>query len=346
MSYSFIQYFSPKNRLVLYKILSDLIDEGVPIYDALVLINSKEGHKVYGSGFISKLDEIIQKMKSSASVAEVLTGLVPPQDLLIINAAEKTGQLSKGLRMIIRILEINKEIKSLVIQSLLPPTILFLVVLFVIMGYTQEVFPTFLNVLPIGEWPYVTRLLYDFGSYLVAGGLIHIILFVFLIIGLISVSMPILSGAFRTNVLDKLPPYNYYKDIQLGLFLRMLSSLLVTGVPMMEAIDLMKYKSTPWLSSHLHVFTQNMKLGKSYKDALDTGFMTNDILLTIKVYSGLDAFSDVVTKMADKSEEGVIQKINRLSTILKNVSLIVLACVVLWIFAAIFNLVDKLGSTL
>ncbi len=73
--------------------------------------------------------------------------------------------------------------------------------------------------------------------------------------------------------------------------------------------------------------------------------MSNDILLTIKVYSGLDAFSDVVTKMADKSEEGLILKINRLSTILKNASLIVLACVVLWIFAAIFNLVDKLGSS-
>ncbi len=345
MSYSFIQYFSPKNRLVLYKILADLIDEGVPIYDALVLINSKEGYKVYGRGFIAKLDEVIQKMKNSASIAEVLTGLVPPQDLLIINAAERTGQLSKGLRMIIRILEINKEITSLVIQSLLPPIILFLVVLLVIMGYTQEVFPTFLNVLPIAEWPYVTRLLYDFGSYLVAGGLIYIILFVFIMIGFISASMPILRGAFRTNVLDKLPPYNYYKDIQLGLFLRMLSSLLVTGVPMMEAIDLMKYKSTPWLGSHLHVFTQNMKLGKSYKDALDTGFMSNDILLTIKVYSGLDAFSDVVTKMADKSEEGLILKINRLSTILKNASLIVLACVVLWIFAAIFNLVDKLGSS-
>lgn len=346
MNFSFIQYFSPKNRIVLYTILADLIDEGVPLFDALTLINSDEGHKVYGNSFITKLDTIIRKMKNASSIAEVLTDLVPPQDLLIINAAEKTGQLSKGLRMIIRILKLNSQIKTLIIHSLLPPVILFFVILCVIMGYTQEVFPTFISVLPLAEWPYVTRLLYDFGGYLVSGGLITITLVILSICILVYSSMPILRGSVRTNILDNIPPYNYYKDIQLGLFLRMLSSLLVTGVPMMEAIDLMKYKSSPWLGSHLQTFTQNMKLGKSYKDALDTGFMSNDILLTIKVYSGLDAFSEVVSKMADKSEESLISKINKLSTIMKNTSLIVLASVVLWIFAAIFNLVDKLGSSI
>ncbi len=166
MKISFFQYLSQKNRLVIYNILADLLDDGIPLYTALTLIQNDEGEKVYGTAFIKKLRIIVDKMKSSSSVTDVLTGLVPPQDLTVINAAEKSGQLAQGMRMLVTMLEKNTELIALLRQALISPVVLFIIVLFVIAGYALEVFPTFVGVLPVNQWPQVTQSLYGFGNYL------------------------------------------------------------------------------------------------------------------------------------------------------------------------------------
>lgn len=344
MKISFFQYLNQKNRLILYTLAADLIDDGVPLYNALKLMQNEDGEKVYGKYFIKKLGIIIERMKDSSSVSDVFTGVVPPQDLTVINSAEKSGQLSQGLRMLIFMIQKNNEIISLLQKSLITPIILIFVVLLVIMGYSLQVFPTFISVLPIKEWPEVTKTLYNFGTYLSEGGLFAIVIFSFISITIIRLSMPLLKGNIRTFILDKIPPYNYYRLLQLGLFLRMLSSLMLNGIPMVDAINLMKERASPWMKFHLTKFTNNMKTGRSYKESLDTGFLTNEMLLTVNVYSGLDSFSDTVKKMAEKCDEKIIIDIERLSVVLKNMSLILLASSVIWIFSGIFSLVDKLGS--
>ena len=344
MKISFFQYISLNHRLILYTLLADLLDDGIPLYTAIISMQNEEGEKVYGKRFIKRLGTIVDKMKSSSSVSDVLTGIVPPQDLTVINAAEKSGQLSKGMRMLISMIEKNNEIIVLLRKSLITPIVLIIVVLLVIMGYSIQVFPTFLGVLPIDSWPNVTKNLYGFGTYLSEGGIITILVFSTVFVFIIRMSMPLLKGNFRNRYLDRIPPYNYYKLLQLGLFLRMLSSLMLNGVPMMDSLNLMKERASPWLGYHLQKFMDNMKLGKSYKEALDTGLLTDEMLLTVNIYSGLDSFSETVKKMAYKCDVKILLDIETLSGLLKNVSLIVLASSVIWIFGAIFSLVDKLGS--
>lgn len=344
MKISFFQYISQKHRLILYTIVADLLDDGVPLYNSLMLLQNKEGEKVYGKTFIKKLGIIVENMKKSSSVANALTGVVPPEDLTVINAAEKSGQISQGLRMLIFMIHKNNEIMGLLKSSLITPVMLIIVVLFVIMGYSLQVFPTFLGVLPLSEWPQVTTTLYNFGTYLSEGGMVVIMVSAVTFVFLVRMSLPLLTGPIRTLFLDKIPPYNYYRLLQLGLFLRMLSSLMLNGIPMMDALNLMKQRASPWLSSHLLKFTENMKAGRSYKESLDTGFLTDEMLLTVSIYAGLDAFSDTVKKMAEKCDVKIIANIQVLSAVLKNLSLVMLASSVMWIFGAIFSLTDKLGS--
>ncbi|PAR92343.1 type II secretion system F family protein [Vibrio cholerae] len=344
MKKSYFQYISKKNRLILYKLLADLIDDGIPLYDALIMLKDKDGELVYGKLFVKKLSMIIENMKNSSSVTESLMSLIPEQEIMVIHAAETSGQLPDGLRMLVSMTEKSNEISSSIKKSLLTPILLFIVVLFVIMGYSLQVFPTFLNVLPLSQWPGVTQGLYNFGMYLSDGGLFTIFLFFITLMIVVMISMPLLKGTIRTKFLDKIPPYNYYLDIQQGLFLRMLSTLMLNNVPIADAIELIESRSSKWLSSHLTLFYFNMKEGKSYQDALDTGFLNKEMLLIIKIYSGLDSFAITVKKMADNIECKIVDDIKKLNAILKNIALIGLASSVIWIFSAIFSLVDKLGA--
>ena len=167
------KYISINHRKKLYKLLADLLDDGVPLFEALNLIGS-DGEKVYGKSFIKHLTKIIDKMKSSSSVTDVLAGTVPPQDLTVINAAERSGQLSQGLRMLVAMVEKQSEIVAMVRGSMMMPVVMFIVVLLVIMGYSLQVFPTFIAVLPVDKWPGVSQGLYGFGNYL-AGGILTIL---------------------------------------------------------------------------------------------------------------------------------------------------------------------------
>ncbi len=213
------------------------------------------------------------------------------------------------------------------------------------MGYSLNVFPTFVAVLSVDKWPQVTQALYFFGNYLAAGGMITILVMAFLIVMGVRLSMPLLKGSVRTRFLDPFPPYSYYRLIQLGLFLRMLSTLLLNGIPMVEALDLMKERASPFLAYHLGIFTGNMKVGRNYNDSFESGFLTHEMLLTVKIYAGMDSFSETVKKMAEHCDSQILGQIDKLSGILKNLSLVTLALSVVWIFGAIFSLVDKLGTS-
>lgn len=344
MKISFFQYISQSQRKILYNLLADLLDDGVPLYDALNLICNDDGERVYGRAFIKKLTLIMDKMKSSSSVTDVLEGVVPPQDLTILNAAERSGQLSQGLRMIISMVEKNDEIVSSLRKSLISPIMLFVIVLLVIMGYSLQVFPTFLGVLPLQNWPPITQSLYGFGKYLSEGGFVTIMVIFVIVIVLIRASMPLISGNIRSLIIDKVPPYSYYRIMQVGVFLRMLSTLMLNNVPMVDALNLMKERTSPYMGYHLSKFTNNMKSGRSYKESLDTGLLTPEMLLTVNIYAGMDSFNETVKKMAEKCDDKIKTDIEKLSGILKNLSLVTLAVSVVWIFGAIFSLVDKLGS--
>ena len=125
----------------------------------------------------------------------------------------------------------------------------------------------------------------------------------------------------------------------------MLSALMINGIPLADAVNLLKAHASPWMHSHLCKMSDNMKAGRNYKESLDTGLLTHELLMTINVYSGLDSFTETVNKMSDKLEIRIISDVTA-TVVLKNTALIFLALAISWVFIAIFSLVDKLGSVL
>ncbi|MGL4381128.1 MAG: type II secretion system F family protein [Vibrio sp.] len=342
MNIKFTRYIKQAERLKLYNLLIDMIEDNIPFYTAMnVVIN--EGKGVYSSSFIKKITLIASTMKESNSLADAFNGHIPNDELVLIRTAEVSGQLSEGLKTLINLVESNEKIKSILVKALVTPVILFLVVLFVIAGYSVNVFPTFLNVLPITKWPEVTSNLYHFGSYLYNGGIVVIVLFTIALTFVIKTLQPRLFGIVR-RVLDKTPLFYYYNRIQTAIFLNTLSALMLNNIPLTDALIIYAKNSSPWMRKHLEKMMHKMKSDSNYKNAFDVGLLSPSSLLVISIYSSLDTFSQTMKKLADKEQLLVINDVEKLASILKQCSTITLACSVIWIFTAIYSLVDKLGS--
>ncbi|HAT7621806.1 TPA: toxin-coregulated pilus assembly protein TcpE, partial [Vibrio cholerae O1] len=335
-----MKIISKKYRLELYSMLVDLLNDNIPLYDALNKIQN-EGVGIYDKNFIKSIELIKDRMKSNSSLTDALTGLIPDKEVLMINVAENSGKISSGIAAIRKNIIDADEIKSKAISSMITPSVMLIVTMVVIAGYSVKVFPTFESVLPVSRWPGVTQALYNLGFSLYEGLWIKVLIFVAIFITILVFMSKNITGNFRDGFLDKLPPFNFVKHIAATEFLANMSMLLDSRVPFKEGLDIVDHKTTRWLSSHLQRMKANMQEGLDYKQALDTNLLDKKMLLTMAVYSELPNFSDVMQKLAIEANINLHKKIATLAGVMKNISLITLALSVIWIFGAIFSLVDK-----
>ena len=237
------------------------------------------------------------------------------------------------------------EIRNKIVSAMMVPIIMFAVTLVVIAGYATNVFPTFVSFLPVIRWPGTTQMLYEFGNSLAGGLWLHILIGMAIATFLTAFAARTVTGNVRNNVLDKIVPFNYVREVEASLFLSNMSSLLDSKVPFNDGLKLLSDTKNRWLKWHIRQMEARMKTGMEYKKALDTGLLNKRILLTIAIYSDLPNFADVMKKLAEEANKGVHNKVSGLAGGMKIVSLLTLAGVVIWIFVSVFALVEVLSSS-
>lgn len=333
------------NRLELYEILADLLSDNIPVHNALVKIQ-QDGKNVYSKSFTSNIDLIIQRMSATASLHETLDGLIPRDELVFIRVGEESGDIINVLYLLKKKIENLDAIRSKIKGAMFTPVLLFAAALIVITGYSLKVFPTFETILPVKTWPAITSNLYSFGLAIYHG------LWLYLIAGLVTLYFiylflsRTLTGTMRDRYLDRVVPFNYYKLISTVEFLQTLSILLSSGVPLNESIDIVKGQSNRWMGSHLEFMRLEIAKGATYNEIFSSGLLDKKIVLTMSIYSELPDFGAVLRKLSETGNANLNVKVDKLAGYLKSGSLLILASSVVWIFGAIFSLVDKLSTSM
>ncbi|HCD7428058.1 MULTISPECIES: type II secretion system F family protein [Citrobacter] len=336
--------FSKKQRIYIYQFCADMIKAGLPLYDSMQKLQ-KEGQSLLGKAFSKRLMDLITQMKQETSVAAVFEGMVPNSELSVITAAEKSGSLSDGFFTLVSIIKYNDELRKKIIGALIFPLIMITLSLIVIAGYSQKVFPAFASVVPIDKWPTVTQNLYNFGVALYEGLWLKILLgFIFLVI-FSRLTMANFSGTIRNKVLDRIMPFSTYRQLTSSIFLNNLSLMLSNNIPLTDALSIIQLNANRWLKWHLFTMLEKMAHGVNYGKALDTGLMGAEELLNISLYADLPSFNEVLLSVSERSREHIQEYIKKLAGLLKNLATVILGGSVIWVFLALFSLMDTLSKS-
>lgn len=335
--------FSINDKLILFKLLSDLNKDGMPIFDSLnVVIGHGEG--VYNKKFVNKVSSVVENLKSSSSLAEALAPYISQEEMAVISAAEKAGRLSDGFSSLVDQTLIRKQIFSSLFSVLVIPIVLFAACFAVIMMYAIKVFPAFEMALPLSKWPSLSAFVYQTGLWLIHGGALYIILSISIIVALTSYSLSRVTGSFRDRFLDRIQPYKTYKKLSSSSFLTSLSLLVKSGVPVVDAIKLLHEYSHGWLKSCIGKMIDKLNRGADYKESFNIGFFMPEDLFLIVVYATSGEFHDVLSKLSAKSNENTLLSIKRLGSLLNFIALIFFAGIVLAIFGSTFSLSSKFAD--
>src|SRR5687767_12916597 len=341
---------NPKNLAVFVRQFSVMIDAGLPLVQCLEILGSQEEDK----NFAETIPATRTDVESGASLADAMKKHPKTFDPLFTNmiaAGEAGGILDTILKRLATYIEKAVKLKNQVKSAMIYPIAVVVIAAVVVGVILWKVIPTFANLFAgLGaELPLPTRIVIALSNNLVRFG-------PFLIAGLFA-----LGFAFRSYyatprgqmVIDgitlKLPILGILmRKIAVARFCRTLSTLLASGVSILEALDITaRTAGNAVVEQAIQVTRTSIERGETIAAPLkETAVFPPMVVQMIGVGEATGALDTKLGKIADFYEEEVDIAVAGLLTLLEPVMIALLGGVVggivIAMYMPIFSLISEL----
>jgi type IV pilus assembly protein PilC len=339
-----------KNLAIFTRQFSVMIDAGLPLVQCLEILGKQEPHKGF-SGVILKTREDVE---AGAALADAMKKHQKTFDSLFCNmiaAGEAGGILDTILKRLAVYIEKSVKLKGEVKSAMIYPVAVIVIATIVVGAILWKVIPTF-AVLFAGlgaELPMPTKVVIALSNGLVAYGWILIIA-----LGLAGWGIKTYYGTERgRRVLDafllKTPILgNILRKVAVARFCRTLSTLMASGVPILDGLDITaRTAGNAVIEDAIQVTRSSIERGETISAPLrETGVFPSMVVQMINVGETTGALDAMLSKIADFYEEEVDTAVAGLLTLMEPVMIAILGVVVggivIAMYLPIFDLISKM----
>lgn len=235
--------FSLNERVLIAKQLATMISSGIPVIQAIDILrqqSEKESLK-------KTLDEVYKKIEAGSSLSGAFQQagkIFNEVQISLIAAGEKSGNLNEMLIKVAEDMEKSKNLRGKVTGALIYPAIIFAVLIVIVaimilfmVPQVQELYSS----LGQDTLPLVTRIMVAIGRGLGRPiVLFSLIMFIFSVVVLYKFYTSKPEGRLNVDKVKlKVPVFgNLSRKIQLVQFSRIMSMLMSSGIPIIEAIEI------------------------------------------------------------------------------------------------------------
>jgi type IV pilus assembly protein PilC len=339
-----------KNLAIFTRQFSVMIDAGLPLVQCLEILGKQEPHKNF-SAVILKVREDVE---SGAALADAMKKHPKTFDALFSNmiaAGEAGGILDTILKRLAVYIEKNVKLKGEVKSAMIYPVAVIVIAAVVVAAILWKVIPTFAALFAgLGaQLPLPTRVVIAASDYLVSYG---------------WVLLPIgggLSYALKTyyatnngrHMIDafllKLPILgNILRKVAVARFCRTLSTLLASGVPILDGLDITaRTAGNAIVEDAIQTTRSSIERGETISAPLrETNVFPSMVVQMINVGETTGALDAMLGKIADFYEEEVDAAVAGLLTLMEPVMIaflgVIVGGIVIAMYLPIFDLISKL----
>jgi type IV pilus assembly protein PilC len=339
-----------KNLAVFTRQFSVMIDAGLPLVQCLEILGTQEEDKNFSQTILATRADV----EAGASLADAMKKHPKAFDPLFTNmiaAGEAGGILDTILKRLATYIEKNVKLKSQVKSAMVYPIAVIVIAAVVVGVILWKVIPTFANLFAgLGaELPLPTRVVIA-----ASNGTVRFMPFI--IVGIVAGAF-----AFRSyyasesgrKVIDgitlKLPILgSLMRKIAVARFCRTLSTLLASGVSILEALDITARTSGNAVVEEAILTTRkSIERGETIAQPLkETAVFPPMVVQMIGVGEATGALDTMLSKIADFYEEEVDVAVAGLLTLLEPLMIALLGGIVggivIAMYMPIFSLISKL----
>ena len=339
-----------KNLAVFTRQFSVMIDAGLPLVQCLDILGSQEEDK----NFATVIGATRADVESGASLADAMRKHPKTFDPLFTNmiaAGEAGGILDTILKRLATYIEKNVKLKAQVKSAMIYPVAIIVIAAVVVTVILWKVIPTFANLFAgLGaELPLPTRVVIAMSNGIVVFG-------PYMVVGLIAAGFGFrayYASAGGRVVIDgitlKLPILGVLmRKIAVARFCRTLSTLLASGVSILEALDITaRTAGNAIVEASVLTTRKSIERGETIAQPLrETAVFPPMVVQMIGVGEATGALDTMLGKIADFYEEEVDIAVAGLLTLMEPVMIAVLGGVVggivIAMYMPIFGLIAKL----
>jgi len=342
----------PKELAVFTRQFSVMIDAGLPLVQCLEILGSQQENKAFGRA--------LQGVRSSVEAGSTLANAMRQyprifDDLYtnMVEAGEAGGILDNILQRLSTYIEKAVKLRRAVQSALIYPVAVLVIAVGVVVLLLWKVVPIFATLFAgMGvALPLPTRIVINLSNFIASFAWI-----IFLILIGIGVALkqwyktPQGRLAIDATIL-KIPLLGVLmRKIGVARFSRTLGTLITSGVPMLEAMDITARTSgNAVIEKAILGVRRGVETGRTIVDPLrETGVFPNMVVQMIGVGEQAGALDAMLQKIADFYEEEVDAAVGDLLTALEPMIIlflgVVVGGVVISMYLPLFSMIGKLAG--
>jgi type IV pilus assembly protein PilC len=341
-----------KNLAIFTRQFSVMIDAGLPLVQCLEILGNQEEDKNFAAVILSTRGEV----ESGATLADAMRKHPKAFDALFTNmiaAGEAGGILDTILKRLAVYIEKAVKLKGQVKSAMIYPVAVILIAAVVVGVILWKVIPTFANLFAgLGaELPLPTRVVIALSNNLVRFG-------PFLIVGLVAAGWGFKSYYGTTGgrkMIDaitlKLPVLGILmRKIAVARFCRTLSTLLASGVSILEALDITARTSgNAVIEEAINTTRKSIERGETIAGPLrETNVFPSMVVQMIGVGEATGALDTMLSKIADFYEDEVDVAVAAMTSLIEPMMMVgiggTVGVVLIAMYLPIFSIAGKIKS--
>lgn len=332
-----------------YRQLSELLRSGVPLLRALRLLGRGKSNPTLAKAW----GEVADSIAAGERLADAMgrhPRIFASVHVAMVRAGERGAFLEPVLARLAALLEQQADLRGRVIGNLMYPVVLLLVgagVVIASLVFFVPKFREFFNKLP--SLPLATKILLGASDLFTEHAFAVVLMVavfatvVFLFARKPTVRFWCAKHGMRVPLIGPL-----FASIAVARFARMLGTLLENGIPMLQAIEIARDSvGNPVLGQSLLRAAEAVRQGEQLSKPLaESGLFPEDVIEIVSVGESSNTLPSVLIRLADTLETRIDRALSTVLKLMEPAMLLLIACVVMFIFLALVVPMMQLSSQL
>ena len=326
---------------VFCKQFSAVIKAGVTIISALELMGDQIENPTLKRA-VMDAKTYVEKGGTLADALRVNSDVFPPIMINMVAAGELSGNLEVCLDRLVEHFEKDNALSSKIKGAMVYPIVVFIVMIIVVIVVMIAVIPNFTSMFEdMGtKLPLATRMMVAASNFIIHKWYILIIVVAAIVFGCKAFKKSSVCEQFFSNIAIKAPVFgNLTIKSACSRFARTMSTLMASGISMIDAVEqVAKMMDNKIIRDGLmDAKTQVAKGIPLSKPLKDMEVLPPMLSAMTKIGEETGDIEEMLSKVADYYDEEVEAATNKLTAAMEPLIMVVLACIVGMIVAAVYG---------
>lgn len=326
---------------VFCKQFSAVIKAGVTIISALELMGDQIENPTLKRA-VMDAKTYVEKGGTLADALRVNSDVFPPIMINMVAAGELSGNLEVCLDRLVEHFEKDNALSSKIKGAMVYPIVVFCVMIIVVIVVMVAVIPNFTSMFEeMGtKLPLATRMMVAASNFIIHKWYILIIVVAAIVFGCKAFKKSSVGEQFFSNIAIKAPVFgNLTIKSACSRFARTMSTLMASGISMIDAVEqVAKMMDNKIIRDGLmDAKTQVAKGIPLSKPLKDMEVLPPMLSAMTKIGEETGDIEEMLSKVADYYDEEVEAATNKLTAAMEPLIMVVLACIVGMIVAAVYG---------